>query len=423
MQNVECRMPSAASRIPTHVRASAPHSALRAPHSQRGVALVITLVLLSVITFMAVTFLVVTHGQHTSVTTDTEAAIARLAADQARERAIAQLMAPILTWTNEFNYGLLVSTNYINQAGFDQTLAAPGYVNPTNVNYDYTRSGAALSLPQWLQNVANLLYDPRAPVFVTNRLGNSNEFRYYLDLNRNGFDDPNGLQPLVVRNPGGGLSFCDPSGGLVPYQSPAPPNILSNVFIGDPEWIGILQHPEFAHSSSNIFTSRYAFLVVPVGQTLDVNIIHQFAKPSLVQAGSKLPWPDTFLRNQGVLAAEMNLAAFLSDLNTNLWPNVNQPHSQYGYASYIYSTNLYQASSGAAADDAASFMRFRYGTNIIPSSSPLASVSSRYGSTPAAAAAATAAFSSPIDSYVQGPAHDWHIVAADGVSQSKSVTH
>ena len=50
-----------------------------------------------------------------------------------------------------------------------------------------------------MQNIANLLYNPRPPVFVvTNRLQpNSNEFRFYLDLNRNGRDDPNGLQPVI----------------------------------------------------------------------------------------------------------------------------------------------------------------------------------------------------------------------------------
>ena len=101
-----------------------PRSALRTP--ERGVALVITLVLLSVITFMAVTFLVVSRSQHGSVTTETDQAIARLAADTARERAIAELLAPILASTNEFNYGLLVSTNYINSGGFIQrAVAAP----------------------------------------------------------------------------------------------------------------------------------------------------------------------------------------------------------------------------------------------------------------------------------------------------------
>src|ERR1035441_9527990 len=89
---------------------------------------------------------------------------------------------------------LLVSANYINMDGFDQTLAAPGPVNPTNVNYDYTRAGAPLTPIEQQQNLANLLYNPRPPVFVvTNALAaRSNEFRFFLDLNRNGAFDPSG---------------------------------------------------------------------------------------------------------------------------------------------------------------------------------------------------------------------------------------
>ena len=90
------------SRITHHASRSTLH-APRSTHSQRGVALVITLVLLSVITFMAVTFLVVSRGQHGAVATETDQQIARFAADTARERAIAELLAPILATTNEFN--------------------------------------------------------------------------------------------------------------------------------------------------------------------------------------------------------------------------------------------------------------------------------------------------------------------------------
>ena len=149
MQNAECRMPNAsithhASRFTLHAPRSRTRPSPLAPRpSERGVALVITLLLLSVITFMAVTFLVVSRSQKGSVTTETDQAIARLAADTALERAKAALLAPILAWTNEFNYGLLVSTNYINPRRVRPDAAVPGPVNPTNVNYDYTR----LALP------------------------------------------------------------------------------------------------------------------------------------------------------------------------------------------------------------------------------------------------------------------------------------
>src|ERR1017187_8284680 len=130
----ECRMQKAVisdqavhgSRITHHVsRITRPSSVAPRP-SERGVALVITLVLLSVITFMAVPFVVVSRSQHGAVPIETDQQIARMAADTARERAIAELLAPIMTWTNEFNYGLLVSTNYISTVGYDQTLPQIG---------------------------------------------------------------------------------------------------------------------------------------------------------------------------------------------------------------------------------------------------------------------------------------------------------
>ena len=92
---------------------------------------------------MAVTFLVVSRSQKGSVVTETDQAIARLAADMALERAKAELLAPILGSTNEFNYGLLVSTNYINSGGFDHRLpAAP--IRSTLITI-ITNGGAALS--------------------------------------------------------------------------------------------------------------------------------------------------------------------------------------------------------------------------------------------------------------------------------------
>src|ERR1039458_6474046 len=219
MRNAECGMPRAASRITHHVSRSTPQSA---------VALVITLVLLSVITFMAVTFLVVSRAQHGAVATETDQQIARFAADTARERAIVDLLAPILATTNEFNYGLLVSGNYINLDGFDQTLPV-GIINPTNVNYDYTRAPGLppLTLIQQQQNLANLLYNPRPPVFiVTNALvAKSNEFRFFVDMNRNGAFDPSGSLYLTNSL---GKRIVDPSTG----------NEVISLLTGDPQWIG-----------------------------------------------------------------------------------------------------------------------------------------------------------------------------------------
>ena len=307
-----------------------PHSALRTPHSQSGVALVVTLLLLSIITFMTVTFLVVSRSQKGSVVTETDQAIARLAADMALERAKAELLAPILASTNVFNYGLLVSTNYINPAGF-----ATGVSGPLNVSYN-NPDGTPLKPNDLMQNVANLLYNPRPPVFITNRLFGSNEFRFYLDLNRNGRYDANGFLPVIGTD---GLPIKDQNGVVV-----------SNLFVGDPEWIGSLERPEFLHAADNRFVNRYTYFVVPAGNTLDINTIHNQAanpqKPTLNSQGRD------FLRDQGVGTWEINGAAFLYDLNTNLyaWGGV------YGYDPAAGSSSV----QGNAFADAGSLLSYRY---------------------------------------------------------------
>ena len=162
--------------------------------SKEGVALVITLILLSVTLVMAVAFLAISRRERNAVTTTTDTAGARLAADAALANAEAQIVANIFVTTNvaAYNFGLLVSTNYINLAGFNPN-PAPGAVNPTNVNYDYTSTGNPLTPDQLVQNIGNLYYLPRAPVYiVTNLQTGAAEFRFYLDLNRNHKDDPNG---------------------------------------------------------------------------------------------------------------------------------------------------------------------------------------------------------------------------------------
>src|SRR6266568_2199755 len=311
--------------------------------SSSAVALVITLILLSVITFMAVTFLVVSRAQKGAVGTSTDQTTAKLAADAAFERAKAELLASILAFTNPAGYDLRVSTNYINSLGF-----VPNNFNPTNVNYDYKHDGSRVfsQLDQW-QNLANLLYDPRPPVFVvTNRLfPNSNEFRFYLDLNRNGRYDTNGLLPVIGPN-GGFLDTNGISGSLGP-------NTASNFFVGDPEWIGGLEKAGSPHSATNRFQSRHAYIAIPAGKTLDMNYIHNQAKefPNAALEG--------FLRNQGAGTYEANLAAFLVDLNTNLWPPQGSP----GGLGYFYHTDLILPSTGVAFQDALWLLRYRYQGN------------------------------------------------------------
>ncbi len=89
-----------------------------------------------------------------------------------------------ISTTNPYNFGLLVSTNYINPAGF-QT----GISSPNNVNYFYP-NGTLVSGADFNLLMANLFFSPRVPVLLSNIVTHAIENRFYLDLNRNGVDDP-----------------------------------------------------------------------------------------------------------------------------------------------------------------------------------------------------------------------------------------
>src|ERR1039458_6890330 len=49
------------------------------------------------------------------------------------------------------------------------------------------------------------------------------------------------------------------------------------LMVGDPEWIGVLERPDAPYGPNNKFIARYAFIAVPVGNTLDLNAIHNQA--------------------------------------------------------------------------------------------------------------------------------------------------
>ncbi|MEI6194189.1 MAG: hypothetical protein WCS42_07650 [Verrucomicrobiota bacterium] len=294
--------------------------------------MVITLILLSVTLFMAIAFLAVSRRERGSVLTETDTVTARLAADSALASAQAQILATVLQTTNPFNFGLLVSTNYINANGFNNSYNN-GLPNPTNVSYVYGNGNPLNTIDDFNQNVANLFFLPRAPVFAYDRTTGSNEFRFYLDLNRNRTFDANGrVANLEVQ-------------GL---------NVFTNGFIqevGDPEWIGVLERPDAPHGPNNKFLSRYAFIALPAGNTLDLNAIHNEV------LNQSLGTADGFFRNQGVGTWEINLAAFLADLNTNEW---NAISSSYNYSRGF---NINNQNTGAAFDDARALLAYRYNFN------------------------------------------------------------
>ncbi|MDE3066828.1 MAG: hypothetical protein KGJ60_04670 [Verrucomicrobiota bacterium] len=300
-------------------------------NSQSGIALVLTVILLAVVTVMVLALLAVSRRERGAVTTTTDQTTARYAADAALANAEAQIMANVLAHTNPYDFGLVVSTNYINPYGFQ-----PGVANPTNVNYDYRASGGVWSQNDFLQNLANLYYSPRVPVFIPNPTNPSArpDFRFYLDLNRNGAFDTNGVVEKVDNegNPLGPLSET-----------------------GDPEWIGGLERPDAPYGPDNRFLYRYAFVALPVGNTLDLNYIYNYAKRRPPMRSGN----DSFYRNEGVGSWEINLAAFLADLNTDEWLPLEPPNNQY----YNYSTSLFDPNRGKAFDDAFSLLYYRYGSS------------------------------------------------------------
>jgi hypothetical protein len=312
---------------------------------ERGIALVITLIMLAVTLVMAVAFLALARRERGSVSTSTDTTVARLAAETAVANAQAQIVANILggynaafgtnalaVSSNAYNLRLLVSTNYLNyNYGFQ-----PGIASPTNVFYA-DATGHQLTGNNLIQNIANLWYLPRVPVFVPTNPPNASgyDFRYYLDLNENGRYDTNGWQNNLDAN---GQVLLDAKG-----------NPLVTVQQGDPEWIGVLEHPDMPHGPNNHFISRYAFVALPVGNTMDINYIHNQVNNQVFSTS------DGYMRNQGVGSWEINLAAFLADLNTNIWSPRALPNSAY----YAYNQPGL-ANSGTAFDDARALLAYRY---------------------------------------------------------------
>ncbi|HEY5504567.1 MAG TPA: hypothetical protein VIK28_05360, partial [Sedimentisphaerales bacterium] len=232
--------------------------------------------------------------------------------------AEAQVIANVLSTTNPYNFSLLISTN-----GWP--------LNFTNLPGDLT----------------NLYVSPRAPVFIPTNSAGSNDFRFYLDLNRNGRFDANG--PLPVISPDPANPYYDNNGNTMPNIILG--NTLSNLMVGDPEWIGVLERPDAPYSPNNKFIARYAFIAVPVGNTLDLNAIHNQAFTKSVANLNN----DGYMRNQGVGSWEINLAAFLADLNINEWDN-----SGGGVYQYLRVAPSPFPNGGAAFNDAFSILSYRY---------------------------------------------------------------
>src|SRR5438093_6956384 len=147
--------------------------------SETAVALIMTLIMLSVITVVSVAFLALTQRERTSVSQSSQQTESEWMANEGYEHAKGSIISLILASNNLLEADMVVSTNYINVNGFDPTQGT----NLFNVNFDHrVNNGGSLSLNDLQQNIANLLYYPRAPVFVnTNTPGQPEglEFRFY----------------------------------------------------------------------------------------------------------------------------------------------------------------------------------------------------------------------------------------------------
>ncbi len=303
-------------------------------HSQRGIALILTLILLTIITFLTLAFLALSRREKGAVNVNLDQTRAKQAAETAAVRAQAQIIAQILATTNKWAYDLMVSTSFQNTNGFNPA-PGPGLVSYTNASYTYA-NGAPLNAADFVQNSVNLFYDPRPPVFAEEPGAPTLDFRYYLDLNRNGRFDTNGLITAIGRD---GLPLLDPNNRPILQTA-----------VGDPEFVGILENLDQSHSPTNKFLERYAYIVLPAGKTLDLNYAHN-------QAKQISPASEGFLRNQGLGTWELNLAAALEDLNTNYWGStVADPND---YRVPLLPPYTIAASTGPAFRDALALVRYR----------------------------------------------------------------
>lgn len=327
--------------------------------ARQGIALVITLIMLSVVTITAVAFLAVARRDRGASVATGEQMEVRFLADAALNRAKAEISSGIATANNRSAAGFFVSTNYINPRAnpADSYLISGNMDALTNVNYLNTTDPAnprqydlanSSDRDLYRRMLANLFYSPRPPVYVvTNKsTRNSTDFRFYLDLNRNGRFDTNGF-----------IFGTDANGktnGLAPEH-----------LVGDPEWQGILEHPDVPHSGTNLFVGRVAYLVVPSGRNLDINFNHNSVKLAYNVLDQNGTGQSAFMRNEAVGGWEMNLAGFFSDLNTNIWP----AYSKSPFAPpYRYNTNLNTPSTGLAFDDASRLVRYRRQSKTLASS-------------------------------------------------------
>lgn len=316
---------------------------------QSAVALVITLLMLAVITFLAIAFLAMTSRDKSAVTASLDYGIAKSMSDSALARAQAEIVSRMMASNDILSYDYMASHAFLNSGGY----TAEAFYDPYNVNYDTLITNGGSQNANWVSNIANLFYDPRPPVFIQTNPNPSlaYDFRFYVDLNRNGRFETNGI-----------INTIDPTDTVIGIS-----NTLVN---GEPEWIGVLKYPETNHSIFNPFIGRYAYMVLPIGKTLDFNYIYNHSKFSSGGGGNDPNMKaDGFIRDQGVGPWELNLAALINDLGPMFQTNQLAGYGTFGGNGYFGNPYSYQpnlnvppvAPMGAVNFDATQILGYRYG--------------------------------------------------------------
>jgi hypothetical protein len=283
--------------------------------NQSGVALVITLIMLSVITIIAVAFLALSQRERASLSQTLIGTEAELMASTGLERAKSHVLAEVSAFLSTNTQIVGGRAFYQRPIGTDLTVSKAFITNW----YDNWTNMAAADY----KILTDLFYDPPPPVFTTNQSG-AYESVHYLDLNRNGRFDDTGITN-VINN----------VGIRVPNET--------NYVVGDPQWIGVLARPNEPHSSSNRFVGRYAYIILPAGRTLDINFIHN--------RGKAAPVRNQYYRSQGHGSWEINLAAFLADVNSDI---------NYGWGLFDYIPDLLYESAEMSFDHASQILDFRH---------------------------------------------------------------
>ena len=161
--------------------------------NQNGIALVITLVMLAIVTVMAIVFLAITRRERSSVKVTEETAIAKDMADAALERVKSEVMSRMNSSGSKLHYDIFNSQAFYNKGpnvGFDNPIGGNGFTsgNASATNVDHVSFWPTIrngSQADYLRMLANLQYDPPVLVFVETNRNGAPDFRHYLDFNRN----------------------------------------------------------------------------------------------------------------------------------------------------------------------------------------------------------------------------------------------